>query len=171
MCLTYIMTCLTVSMSASYLPPCHQYLMLCFQNSMCSTYMRTCFTLSTSSEQQSSSENRVELLTSSCSWQFVTTSLFSPIAMRMHLNYDQALGHFLQHDLLIAHGGLRHLQDTVQDGGSKCSRFSRCSSCSPVQGSEVGPCLPEFTLLTRLFLLHLVDCAVAINKDNKGSHP
>ena len=36
--------------------------------------------------------------------------------MSVHLNYDQALGHFLQHDLLIAHGGLRHLQDTVQEG-------------------------------------------------------
>ena len=96
---------------------------------------------------------------------------FLPIAMSVHLNYNQAFGHLLLHDLLITHGGLRHLQDTVQDGGSKCSRFSRCSSCSPVQGSEVGPCLPEFTLLTRLFLLHLVDCAVAINKDNKGSHP
>jgi len=62
--------------------------------------------------------------------------------LKLLLNYDQALGHLLLHDLLIAHGGLRHLQDTVQ-------------------GSEVGPCLPEFTLLTRLFLLHLADCAVA----------
>ena len=83
---------------------------------MCLTYMRTCFTLSTSSEQQSSSENKVELLTSSCSWQFVITLLCLPIAMRVHLNYDQTLGHFLLHDLLIAHGGLRHLQDTVQEG-------------------------------------------------------
>ena len=116
MCLTYIMTCLTVSMSASYLLPCHQYLKLCLQNSMRSTYMRTCFTLSTSSEQQSSSENRLELLSSSCSWQFVITLLCLPIAMSVHLNYNQALGHFLQHDLLIAHGGLRHLQDTVQEG-------------------------------------------------------
>ena len=124
--------------------------------------------MSTSSEQQSSSENRVELFNSSCSWRLVITILVLPIAKSVHLNYDQALGHFLQHDLLIAHGGLRHLQDTVQDGGSKCSRFS---SCSPVQGSEVGPCLPEFTLFTRLFLLHLADCAVASNKDNiKGSH-
>ena len=36
--------------------------------------------------------------------------------MSVHLNYDQALGHLLLHDLLIAHGGLRHLQDTVQEG-------------------------------------------------------
>ena len=128
---------------------------------MCLTYMRTCFTLSTSSEQQSSSENRVELLNSSCSWRFVITLHCLPIAMSVHLNYNQAFGHLLLHDLLITHGGLRHLQDTVQDGGSKCSRFSRCSSCSPVQGSEVGPCLPEFTLLTRLFLHHLADYAVA----------
>ena len=124
--------------------------------------------MSTSSEQQSSSENRVELFNSSCSWRLVITILVLPIAKSVHLNYDQALGHFLQHDLLIAHGGLRHLQDTVQDGGSKCSRFS---SCSPVQGSEVGPCLPEFTLLTILFFLHLADYAVTSNKDNKGSHP
>ena len=83
---------------------------------MCLTYMRTCFTLSTSSEQQSSSENRVELLTSSCSWQFCDHLNLFANSMSVHLKYDQALGHLLQHDLLIAHGGLRHLEDTVQEG-------------------------------------------------------
>ena len=122
---------------------------------MCLTYMRTCFTLSTSSEQQSSSENRVELLNSSCSWQFVITSLFLLIAMSVHLNYNQALGHFLLHDLLIAHVGLHHLQDTVQEG--EVQNVQDFQDAQDVQGVQNVQDVQDFKMVRIFKMVKIIE--------------